>query len=161
MQPGPCREQFAQLLSDELAGLTELAALLEHEHELLVANDVTALESAMHARQGCVTRIMKVDEERRSLCRMLGYAADLPGMERLLRWCDPQATLAARWSECAARTVKCRELNDRNGALVSARLKRVQALLGVLIGRGRESNTYGRRGASEWGSVGSVVTAEA
>ena len=161
MQPDACREQFAQLLTDELAGLTELAGLLEHEHGLLVANDVAALETAMQVRQGCVTRVMRLDEERRSLCRMLGYAADVSGTERLLRWCDPQSTLAARWAECAARTAKCRELNDRNGALVSARLQRVQTLLGALIGRARESNTYGRRGASEWGSVGSVVTAEA
>jgi len=161
MQPRACREHFAQLLTEELAGLNELAGLLEHEHKLLVANDVTALESAMHERQSCVARIMRVDEERRSLCRGLGYSTDVPGIEKLLRWCDPQASLAARWAECAARTAQCRELNDRNGVLVRARLKRVQDLLATLIGRGRESNTYGRRGAAVSGSVGAVVTAEA
>jgi len=161
MQPGACREHFGQLLSDEIAGLTELTGLLEHEHELLVANDVNALEEAMRARQNCVTRIVKVDEERRSLCRMLGYSADVPGIEKLLRWCDPHSTLAARWAECNARTSRCRELNDRNGALVGARLKRVQSLLGTLVGRSRESNTYGRRGAQITGSTGSVIKTEA
>jgi flagellar biosynthesis/type III secretory pathway chaperone len=161
VDPNTCREQLSQLLADEMAALTELTTLLEREHELLLANDVGALESAIRKRQSCVGRVVRLDEERRSLCRMLGHASDAQGLEQLLRWCDPRRSLAARWQEHAGLARRCRELNDRNGALVSARLKRVQALLGVLIGGSRESATYGRGGTCQPVSTGRVVATEA
>ena len=160
MDPAACREQLSQLLTDEMAALTELTALLEAEHKLLADNDVSALERAMRERQSCVGRIVRLDEERRSLCRMLGHASDAQGLEQLLRWCDPRRTLGVRWQEHAGLARRCRELNDRNGALVSARLKRVQALLGVLIGGARDSATYGRGGSYQPVSTGRVVATE-
>jgi len=138
VDPAACREQLSQLLTDEMAALTELTALLEAEHKLLADNDVSALERAMRERQSCVGRIVRLDEERRS----------------------PRRTLGVRWQEHAGLARRCRELNDRNGALVSARLKRVQALLGVLIGGARESATYGRGGSYQPVSTGRVVATE-
>jgi flagellar biosynthesis/type III secretory pathway chaperone len=160
MEPGACREHLSQLLTDEISALTQLTGLLEREYALLTANEVSALESAMRERQSCVGRIVRLDEERRSLCRMLGHASDAQGLERLLHWCDPRRTLGLRWQEHAGLARRCRELNDRNGALVSARLKRVQALLGVLIGGARDSATYGRGGSYQPVSTGRVVATE-
>src|SRR6516162_7887362 len=157
MDRGICRETMGKLLADEGARLRELARLLEQEHELLLANDVVRLESAIRERQSCVGAIIRIDEERRSLCRLSGYGNDAKGLEQLLRWCDPQGTLTSRWADVAQLAGRCREFNDRNGALVSARLKRVQTLLGVLIGGGREGVTYGRGGGYALGTVGRVV----
>ena len=47
---------------------------------------------------------------------------------------------------CTAAAIKCRGLNDRNGAMAGARLQNVQARLGVLIDGRRETVTYGPRG---------------
>jgi hypothetical protein len=94
-----------------------------------------------------VARIFRVDEERRALCLDLGHPLDLKGLEDLIRWCDPKGTLAGRWAECSDAAARCRKLNDRNGALVAARLKHVQARLGTLIESRREAVTYGPRGA--------------
>lgn len=161
MDPGSCRETLASLISQESAALGELAGLLDREHGFLVANDVVALEEAMAERQHCVGTIVRVEEERRSMCRMMGYSNDLPGLERLLGWCDPSGSLKPLWAECAKRGARCRELNDRNGALVNARLKRVEGLLGALTGKPSEGSTYGRAGAYAAPRAGRVLTTQA
>jgi flagellar biosynthesis protein FlgN len=161
MERTECREQLGRLISDESRALDELSVLLEREHGYLEANDVVSLDGATRERQRCVARIFRVDEQRRLLCHDLGYSLDLQGLEKMLRWCDPRGTLAAAWAECSAAAAKCRQLNDRNGALVGARLKHVQARLGTLIEGRREAVTYGPRGAYAQASAGRVVTVEA
>src|SRR5215475_661153 len=161
MDQAQCRAKLGGLMSDEKRALNELSTLLEREHGYLEANDVTSLEGATKERQQCVARIFRVDEERRSLCVTMGYSLDLKGLETLIRWCDPKGTLGAGWAECSAAALRCRQLNDRNGALVAARLKHVQARLGTLIEGRREPVTYGPRGAYGSSSAGRVVAIEA
>jgi len=161
MDQSQCRERFARLIHDESRALSDLAALLEREHGYLEGNDVAALEGAARERQKCVARIFRVDEERRALCRDMGHSQDLKGLEELIRSCDSKGTLAGGWAECSAAADKCRRLNDRNGALVAARLTHVQARLGVLIESRRETMTYGPRGGYSQPSAGRVVATEA
>jgi flagellar biosynthesis/type III secretory pathway chaperone len=146
MEPQNCRAQMSRLIQEETTALGELTVLLDREYTFMSANDVEALGVAMRERHKCVARILKVDDERRSLCRSLGRPHDLKGLEALLKWCDPQGTLASAWADCTAAAIKCRTQNDRNGALAGARLQNVQARLGVLIDGRRESVTYGPRG---------------
>jgi len=80
----------------------------------------------------CVGELLRVEDERRSLCRMMNVPTNVQGLERLLRWCDPSSTMQRRLVDCAERATRCRELNDRNGALVTARLKKVEGMLDVL-----------------------------
>jgi flagellar biosynthesis/type III secretory pathway chaperone len=161
MDQTQCREKLARLIGDESQALNELSGLLEREHGYLEGNDVASLEGATRERQRCVARIFRVDEERRALCSDLGYGLDLKGLEELIRWCDPKGTLAQGWAECSAAAARCQQLNDRNGALVAARLQHVQARLGTLIDSRRETVTYGPRGAYGPSSSGRVVTTEA
>jgi flagellar biosynthesis protein FlgN len=146
VDPGVCREHLQKLLAEEFNALTQLETLLDHEHELLVANDVDGLDRAGESRQVCVAELLRVEDERRSLCRMMNVPADVQGLERLLRWCDPSNTLHRRLGECAQRATRCRELNERNGALVTARLKKVEGMLDVLTGRANQPKVYGRQG---------------
>ena len=146
MDQQTCREQLGRLIREETAALGELAVLLDREYAHLSDSEVDELNAAMHERHQCVARILKVDDERRGLCRALGRPHDLKGLEALLVWCDPQGTLASAWAGCTAAAVKCRGLNDRNGALAGARLQNVQARLGMLISGRRETVTYGPRG---------------
>jgi flagellar biosynthesis/type III secretory pathway chaperone len=161
MDQATCREKLGRLISDEYTALKELSTLLDREHSFLEANDVVSLEGATRERQRCVARIFRVDEERRALCLDLGRPVDLKGLEDLIRWCDPKDTLAGRWAECSDAAAKCRTRNDRNGALVAARLNHVQARLGTLIESRREAVTYGPRGAYSQYSAGRVVATEA
>jgi flagella synthesis protein FlgN len=161
MDQAQCRERLASLLSEESSALNELSLLLDREHGYLEANDVTALEGAARERQRCVARIFRVDEERRALCSEMGHPLDLKGLEELVRWCDPKGTLAGGWTECTAAAGRCRRLNDRNGALVAARLTHVQARLGTLIESRREAVTYGPRGAYSQATSGRMLATEA
>jgi flagellar biosynthesis protein FlgN len=161
MDQSQCRERLARLIGEESRALRELAVLLDREHGYLEANDVASLEGASRERQRCVARIFRVDEERRALCSDMGHPLNLKGLEALIRWCDPQGTLADGWGECSAAAAQCRQLNDRNGALVAARLQHVQARLGTLIKTHREAVTYGPRGGYSQPSSGRVVATEA
>jgi flagellar biosynthesis protein FlgN len=142
MQPQACREKFARHLADEILLLEVLEQQLKHEYELLAANDVEGLDKASGARQQTVAQLLRLDDERRSLCRVLNRAPDRDGLAALLAWCDPQGSLAAPQAECATRAQRCRDQNDRNGALVSARLTRVSGMLGMINGSDAKSNTY-------------------
>ena len=146
MDPGVCREHLQKLLVEESNALTQLETLLDHEHELLVANDVDGLDRAGEARQVCVGELLRVEDERRSLCRMMNVPTDMQGLERLLRWCDPSNTMHRRLVDCAERATSCRERNERNGALVTARLKKVEGMLDVLTCRANQPKVYGRQG---------------
>ncbi len=157
MEPSVCRQHISKLIAEEEAALGELIRYLEREHGHLAANDVPALEGAVRERQRSVARVVRADDERIALCRQLGHGGDTRGLEQVMRWCDPDGTLARDWARCKEVAAKCRALNDRNGALVSARLKHVQARLAALIQGRTEAVAYGPRGAYAPSGLGRVV----
>ena len=145
MEPGRCRDVLARLFGEEISQLAELASQLDREHDFLVANDIDGLEAAGAERQATVARLLRVEDERRGLCSQMGVPADLSGVERLIRWCDPDATLLPAFRDCLDRATRCRQGNDRNGALVTARLQRVNRLLGALDATAASGQVYGPR----------------
>ena len=154
-----CREHLAEVLAEEAALLGELRTLLEREYEVLGTKDAIAVEQAVLARQERVGALARVEEHRRSLCSLHGYSADYAGLEGLMVWCDPQGTLVSRLRECAKRAADCRDLNERNGTLVSAKLKRVEGLLGALTGRSSSADTYNANGSNAPTRPGRVLGA--
>ena len=146
MNPSVCRETLDKLFAEEAGALARLEEILDREHEFLVANDVDEFERTGEARQACVANLVRIEDERRSLCRMMNVSADPLGLEKLIAWCDPARSLKKRVDACTERAGRCRSLNDRNGALVNARLKNVEGLLGVITGRANQPKTYGRQG---------------
>ncbi len=159
MDPSVCREHLTTLLSEEAGLLGKLEALLEREHEVLQGNDVGALNATALERQERIGALARLEEQRRSLCRMHGHSPDLAGLEQLMAWCDPAGSLISRLRVCADGAARCRDLNDRNGTLVNARLKRVEGLLGVLTGSAEPGNTYGPKGAYASSRAGRVLGA--
>ena len=146
MDPIVCLEHFSKLLTEETNALARLEQLLDREHELLVANDVEELDRAGEARQECVGELMRIEGERLSVCRMMNVSTDAAGLERLMRWCDPSGSLASRWATCADQAGRCRTANDRNGALVAARMKKVENMLDIVTGRANAPKTYAKQG---------------
>jgi flagellar biosynthesis/type III secretory pathway chaperone len=156
------RDTLARLLAEENAALGEFEILLDSEHGALRSRDIDALEALAESRQANVIKLLKIEDERRSLCSMLGYETDLAGLAKLIAWCDPNRSLVKRYEECATRARKCRDLNDRNGVLVGAQIKRVEGLLGAMTGTSAEPRGYGPRGLSNpYSSAGKVLSAEA
>jgi flagellar biosynthesis protein FlgN len=159
LDPGVCREHLAEVLGEEAALLGELHGLLERESETLGSKDAVALEKLILSRQERVGALARLEEHRRALCSMHGYTPDFAGLERLMMWCDPQGSLMHQLRDCAKRAADCRDLNDRNGVMVSAKLKRVEGLLGALTGRPARSDTYGPGGATMATRPGRVLGA--
>ena len=157
------RDTLARLLVEENGALGEFEVLLDKEYGALKSRDIDSLEALAEGRQASVIKLLKVEEERRSLCSMLGFATDLSGLAKLVAWCDPAGSLHKRYEECATRAKKCRELNDRNGVLVGAQIKRVEGLLGAMTGAAAEPRGYGPRGQSNPYATasGKVLSAEA
>src|SRR6266702_3413191 len=155
-----CREHLGSLLTEEIDALLELEDVLKREHDVLGAKNVAAIERTALVRQQMMGDLARTEEQRRSLCTLHGYSADWVGLESLMRWCDPQGTLLSRLRECARRATQCRDLNDKNGILVAARLKHVEGLLTALTGGANQPVTYGPKGSApkvnrshEWGAV--------
>jgi flagellar biosynthesis/type III secretory pathway chaperone len=142
-----CREPLSRLINEEGHTLDELAALLEREHALLAANgNVDALEDACEARQICMGMLLRVQDERRGMLRLLNLPDSVSSLDHLLSSCDADGTLRAHWVQTLDTARRCRELNDRNGALVNARMRRVEGLLNVLTGRRTSPTIYGPQG---------------
>jgi flagellar biosynthesis protein FlgN len=156
-----CREHLGRLMGEETRLLSELETLLDSEYGYLTDNDIDGLERAGTARQACMGELLRIEDERRSLCRMSGKSADVQGLEQLLKWCDPQGMLRGHWGKCAEHATRCRERNDRNGMVVAARLKRVEGMLNIITGRGQQPATYGPKNAYATGNVGRMVSSEA
>jgi flagellar biosynthesis protein FlgN len=148
MDPALCREHLAELLGEEIVLLTELQQLLEEERDLIGAAEPEALQRTTRARQERLGALARIEEQRRALCSMHGHSADHAGLERLRQWCDPAGALAPRFAECLGRAMRCRDMNDRNGIMVAAKMKRVGELLQALTGRTTRADTYGPRGYS-------------
>jgi flagellar biosynthesis protein FlgN len=164
VDPSACRDHVARLLAEEIHALGEVEQLLNAEHEALVAKNVETLEETAETRRTRIGALVRIEDERRSLCRMLGHSPDASGLQRMMAWCDPQGSLRSQWNERGERAKRCRLLNDRNGALVTARLKRVEGLVDLLTGKASQSqSTYGPRGGAYSGAAaqGRLLTIEA
>ena len=146
MDPGVCREHLTTLLREESELLAQLEDLLTRESRVLATSDVQTLETTTRARQERMGALARIEEQRRSLCTAHGYSADRVGLDALIAWCDSEGKLLSRLRECAERAVRCRDLNDRNGIVVAARLKRVEGMLDALTGRPTRSDTYSPKG---------------
>lgn len=147
MDAALCAEQLDRLLVREASLLVALQTLLDKEYETISNSNIEALDSAGAERQECVSKLLRIDEERRSLCRMMDYSTDAKGIDRLLTWCDPTQQLRQRWKETLKLATVCRRLNERNGTLVAAKLRRVDGLLSVVTGRPNNGALYGKNGA--------------
>jgi flagellar biosynthesis/type III secretory pathway chaperone len=89
-----CRDVLSRLINEESSTLSDLVQLLEREHELLVANrSAEALEDACEARQICMGTLLRVQDERRGLLRLLGLSDSAAALDDLLTRCDPRGEL--------------------------------------------------------------------
>ena len=139
-----CREQLATLMAGVNAQLVALECLLTQENALLQTRDVEGLEKTGAVRQQCIGHLLRLEDERRALCRATGRSDDPAGLHSLLAWCDPTGLLIPVMREYRERTQRCRDQNDRNGILVNGRL-REGAQEGGTYGPGRDTGGYGHK----------------
>jgi len=118
----------------------------------LILQDIEAIAHIGSRRQRCIDALTRLDAERTDSCRMLSFGQGRGGITRLYGWCDPGGALNAKWLANLATARHCQRLNDTNGAVVNAKLSRVQQLLMVIRGTSAPP-VYSNR-ASRYGVLG-------
>jgi flagellar biosynthesis/type III secretory pathway chaperone len=127
-------QQLSGILDEELRLLEELEALLRDESAILGRDDVEAIARIGSTRQHCVDALTRLDSERADICRMLSFGQGRGALGKLYGWCDANGALNSKWLANLAIARRCQQLNDTNGAVVTAKLSRVQQLLMVIRG---------------------------
>lgn len=151
IDPALCRDSISRLLADEAQWLALLEQQLTREHTLISDDDVDGLQEAGTARQSCVSKLVRIEDERLSICRQLGQSADVAGLQAILGWCDPQGSLQPALQNTTQLATRCREQNTRNGMLVSARLQRISGVVSLLNSSADtpRNAVYGRSGGNK------------
>jgi flagella synthesis protein FlgN len=152
VSPDDVRWHLSRILAEEAQLLAELAAVLEQETDILRGDDSEAIQRIGSNRHRCVDRLSQLGVERMDSGRMLSFGADAAGLDKLFDWADPSRALRARWAVNLKLARSCKALNDKNGAIVAAKLDRVQKLLGHLRGS-KPAPVYNSK-ASRYSSFG-------
>jgi flagellar biosynthesis/type III secretory pathway chaperone len=77
---------------------------------------------------------------------MLSFGQGRGALGKLYGWCDPGGALESHWLANLKIARRCQQLNDTNGAVVTARLSRVRQLLMAIRGAAAPP-VYSARGA--------------
>jgi flagella synthesis protein FlgN len=145
IRPEDLRQHLERVLVDESGLLTELEQVLTREADVVGGDDPNAIENIGAARHHCIESLMRLDAERVTACRMLSFGTGPDAIERLLSSCDHDRTLRRRWQENLQIARRCKELNERNGAVVTLKLGQVRQRLATMRGSSA-APAYGRHG---------------
>jgi flagellar biosynthesis/type III secretory pathway chaperone len=146
--PATLHAHLSQLLSEEAALLTQLETLLGRETQVLRGNDTEAIEQIGVTRQECTSALARLAADRDLACSQLAPRELAADLNRVLGWCDASGKLSAQWRANLAIARRCRDLNERNGAIVAVKLNHVQTMLATLRGV-RDEPDYGPRAARQ------------
>lgn len=146
VQRNDIHRHLTRILAEERRLLGELESVLQRETEVLRGDDARAIERIGDSRHGYIDTLSKLDLERADTCRMLSFGSGPAGLAQLFDWADPSEGLRGAWSSNLELARRCKVINDRNGAIVLAKLGHVQQLLGKLRGSG-PAPVYSARGS--------------
>lgn len=152
LQRADIQRHLNRILDDETRLLTELQALLHDEAAILGRNDIEAISRIGSTRQRCIDALTCLEVERSDTCRMLSFGQGGGALTKLFGWCDPSGALSSKWLANLTIARQCKQLNDTNGAVVTAKLSRVQQLLMAIRGAAAPP-VYSAR-ASRYGVLG-------
>ena len=140
------RQRLADLLQQEQIGTSQLLAELQRQQESLASAQPELIEANALASQQHLQTLGELEKKRIALAARLGYSGDNDGMEKLIRWCDFDGTLAQQWRKLLEIARRCRDCNQVNGSVVDINLRRIRQALGILRGQLSEAELYGRSG---------------
>ncbi|HEY6452799.1 MAG TPA: flagellar protein FlgN [Steroidobacteraceae bacterium] len=152
VQRSEVHEHLSRILTEEARLLGEFESVLRRETDVVRGEDTEAIQRIGGDRHRYVDTLTRLEAERSDACRMLSFGDGRAALEQLLDWADPTASLRRQWAANLELARRCKALNDHNGAIVAAKLGRVQQLLGKLRGTSPPP-VYTAKGA-RYGSLG-------
>ena len=144
---------IGELLKQEQQLLGELEQLLRTESDVLHADDTDAIERVSGSRQRCVEALIRIDADRQDCCRLFSFGDDRQAFERMLKSLEDGSVLQKHWNVNLEIARRCKDFNDRNGAVVSVKLNSVRQRLAALRGVAPQP-VYGKR-VSRFSDMGS------
>lgn len=140
--------QVHDLMGREAQEIAALQELLEREYECARSRDGAALEAVTAAKRESIERLESCAREKGRLLAAHGLPGGASGFEQLLGRLGPQRQEAeARWATLKEQLQACHKRNQVNGLLLDASLRATHNALAVLLGHGRESDTYNSQGS--------------
>jgi flagellar biosynthesis/type III secretory pathway chaperone len=154
--------QIAGLMGRESTLLGALAQLLARESAALKARDAAAVEAIAAEKHTLIRGLEALAGERGALLRAGGHAADARGYEALLAGVPggEGRALQQQWATIKQTLTECHQQNQVNGLLLDASLRSTHQALSLLLGQGREPDTYNAQGAVR-ASLGTRTVAKA
>jgi flagellar biosynthesis/type III secretory pathway chaperone len=134
VQRSDVQEHLSRILAEEARLLGEFELVLRQETDVVRSDDTQAIQRIGADRHRYVDTLTRLDAERADACRMFSFGSGGGALDRLFRWADPSGALHRQWASNLELARRCKALNDQNGAIVAAKLGRVQQLLGKLRG---------------------------
>lgn len=147
---------FADDLAAETDAFEAFSALLDTEHEALLSGDLDAVVRVAASKAERVVQLSGMAERRLAALRAAGFSANRKGMaEWLLVAAGARAgELSDLWNRLLESAARAQNLNDRNGALIQARMAFNQAALAALQGSARFADlAYGPDGTTRLSGV--------
>ena len=120
------QQRLSAVLGEQLRCAEAMLETLTSERQALAAGDQNALAAATDAKAKLVDALEKLESERRELAQ------------------PDDASSAAEWQPLRDLLARCKEQNQRNGTLLTARAESVRSALKTL--RGSEPELYGASG---------------
>ena len=134
-------------LESELSTLLQLLDMLDIEHEALLGNDAERLEQAVVAKQNAIAAHLKSRSHRESLGLRDALIEQLEAHPMLVNGLREKAlNLVTELNKLA---VDSKNLNARNGKLISGLKERTNSSLKVLRPEAASISLYGDTGSAE------------
>ncbi len=151
--PGP---QLAKLMDQEIETARTLFETLRDETQAL-GRDPDALEQAAQRKQGLVSRMESLHNQRCALLQSSGCPASRGGLETFISRFDHGGRLRKRWASLLEITGQCRDANLSNGAVVELSRQHLRQALAALHGQSSQTVTYGASGESQAAAFSRVL----
>lgn len=139
-------QSLSSLLSNELALIEQLEAVLQQEQACLLSDDVEALQDNTQTKSQLVTKLTIANQQRLAKLAENGQSKDQQSMKN---WLEQFADEASKtlWEKLLTITQNTKALNNANGVLLNKLSARTQNALNFLEGHPSHTTTlYGPNG---------------
>lgn len=148
---------FAGQLKSELETFRQFVVLLQTEQQALSDGNVDPLTELARLKAEQMAALSRLGNQRSEFLRSLSLSPDRTSMEAWLATLPAaeQPDLRQTWDELLALGTQARDLNEANGAIISAKLRHTQQALAVLQQEtGNLTGLYGRDGQTHVPGMG-------
>jgi len=145
------RRRIVEIIGNCVYQALGLKETLEDERKALVAQDMTALRTALESKGKCVAELRSMEDARNNLCVAAGFAPGPDQMLQVIEHCDENATIANSWQHLMDIATECDSLNVTNGAIIQGRKQQIETSIAIIRGGNPTKDTYDRSGREPHG----------